>query len=121
MGCRYVSAEIVCQSLILTDISGNTTDINLRAAEVHKVGESFFVSSWRTKSKCIPMTNTLLDGEQLDYDELVAFISSIGPFWRRGSDCWEGGGGPDPELSILLLEDGDFVLLENGDYTLLEV
>ena len=108
--CGYVSAEIVGASLILTNSNGDTVDINLRLASIWKIGNNFFVASMLTKSSCIPLDNDLL----LDYDELKELIGTLLP-------CGVGGDGPDPELSILLLEDGDFVLLENGDYTLLEV
>jgi len=72
----YVSAEIIGHSLILTDISGNTTDINLLIAEVRKTGDSFIVQSLRTKSKPIPFDNTLVGGDPLTYEDVREVIES---------------------------------------------
>jgi len=78
MACQqYVSAEFVGNSLIFTNVSGHTLDINLILAECRITGDGFTVSSLRTSSGFIPDDNELLGASTpLTYEDVRDAITA---------------------------------------------
>ena len=78
--CSYSSAEFVGNSLIFTDISGNTTDINLILGEARVIGNGFKVHSATSGSQFIPDDNELLGpGTPLTYEMVRDAIDAADP------------------------------------------
>lgn len=77
MPCQtYESAEFRGGNLTLTDISGNTIDLNLKFAEVRQNSRGFTIQTLRTGSTVIETGNTLLNGSELTYDIVMNYVAA---------------------------------------------
>lgn len=74
--CNYVSAEFRGGNLSLTDVSGNTTDLNLKFAEVRQNDRGFAIQTLRSGSTFIPDGNTLYKGGELTYDIVINHVAA---------------------------------------------
>lgn len=76
MACNYVSAEFRGGNLTLTDVSGNTTNLNLKFAEVRQSDRGFAIQTLRSGSTFIPVGNTLYGGAELTYDIVINHVAA---------------------------------------------
>lgn len=73
---QYTSAEFRGGNLSLSDISGNTIDLNLKHAEVRQTPNGFAIQTLRTGTTLIKTGNTLLDGSELTYDAVMNQVAA---------------------------------------------
>jgi hypothetical protein len=77
MPCRqYESAEFRGGNLTLTDISGNSIDLNLKFAEVRQSSRGFAIHTLKTGSTLIEAYNTLFNGSELTYDIVMNHVAA---------------------------------------------